>query len=827
MALNVGELYATITINDRAVAPGLRHAEQAMRTTGQHIASDADQAGTRAGQNLADGVGDGLNDLRRDAQRAGQRAGDALGDGLTDGAGEGGEQAAGRMEQGLGKLKLAAAGIGAAAGAFLIDSFTQAMDQQKATAKLGAQLGATPAMAKMYGQAAGQLYTGAVVDSFDDGLEAIRSAVGDGLVPPGATLKQLTQIGTGVSDLANTFNVEFKDVSSAAGVLLKTGLAKNATEAFDLIAKGMTGLGTSGEDLLETVNEYGVQWKDSGLSASTALGLVRQGIQGGWKDTDKIIDAMKELKIRGTEGSTAVQQAFQKLGLNAKSVGDDLAAGGKRGEKAMGTVLDKLRELGPNTQEAKQIVSTLFGGPGEDLGSALFKLNVDKASKSMDGAAGSAGKFGDALRDNATAKVEQFKRKLQQGVVDFLGIQVLPALTKVGDYLGDRFSKVWDEAGKGADGLPDRVLNFIQILGPKIISKLGELLPLAIEGLTGLGQKIADYVTANPGTVLKVAAIVGAFALVLMNLPELLIGTLAVTAGLIIGGLIGQLLTKLNENLPKWWASFTGWVAAKAGEAASLFNAVGVAIGVWFSGLWSKYVAGPTSRAWSSFINYVAGIPDRAVSAISGLGSKVSSVASAAWQAFSKTAAVKITSFIGWVRGIPGRVIGAIGAVRNLLYSKGRDIVLGLWNGIVGMGSWLRSKLIGWAKAIIPGPVAKALGIGSPSKVMAKQVGHWIPAGIAKGAEDNAGVIEDTMAGLVDVPTPSASMAMHAAAADAYYGGGGSTGRGSSGVKTVQLTGGDAFGDLVISKIREKVNISGGNVQFVLGRTSSTRGRIG
>jgi hypothetical protein len=42
-----------------------------------------------------------------------------------------------------------------------------------------------------------------------------------------------------------------------------------------------------------------------------------------------------------------------------------------------------------------------------------------------------------------------------------------------------------------------------------------------------------------------------------------------------------------------------------------------------------------------------------------------------------------------------------------------------------------------------------ALGISSPSKVMAEEVGRWIPAGIAEGMKRNAGAIFDVAANIV------------------------------------------------------------------------------
>lgn len=68
--------------------------------------------------------------------------------------------------------------------------------------------------------------------------------------------------------------------------------------------------------------------------------------------------------------------------------------------------------------------------------------------------------------------------------------------------------------------------------------------------------------------------------------------------------------------------------------------------------------------------------------------------------------------------------------------SLGINIVEGIGRGILSMGDallgWISGLLgdaLGWAKRL--------LGIASPSKVFANQVGKWIPAGMAEGIEDN------------------------------------------------------------------------------------------
>ncbi len=89
-------------------------------------------------------------------------------------------------------------------------------------------------------------------------------------------------------------------------------------------------------------------------------------------------------------------------------------------------------------------------------------------------------------------------------------------------------------------------------------------------------------------------------------------------------------------------------------------------------------------------------------------------------------------SIIAKVKTIPGKIKGAFSGAKDWLVSAGKNVVLGLWNGIKGMGGWLRDTLIGWAKNSIPGPIAKALGLASPSKV-AIRIGRYFGQGLGIG----------------------------------------------------------------------------------------------
>lgn len=67
--------------------------------------------------------------------------------------------------------------------------------------------------------------------------------------------------------------------------------------------------------------------------------------------------------------------------------------------------------------------------------------------------------------------------------------------------------------------------------------------------------------------------------------------------------------------------------------------------------------------------------------------------------------------------------------------SIGSDIVSGVWNGIKAAKDAFVDNVKGFFSGIVDG-VKSVLGIGSPSKVFAKEVGRWLPAGVAVGFED-------------------------------------------------------------------------------------------
>ena len=80
--------------------------------------------------------------------------------------------------------------------------------------------------------------------------------------------------------------------------------------------------------------------------------------------------------------------------------------------------------------------------------------------------------------------------------------------------------------------------------------------------------------------------------------------------------------------------------------------------------------------------------------------------------------------------------------------SIGKNIVQGLWNGVSGMVSWVKSKVSGFAKSILSS-LKSTLGIHSPSKETA-WFGEMLDRGLAQGVLDNMDAPLDAMTDLAD-----------------------------------------------------------------------------
>jgi hypothetical protein len=402
------------------------------------LATDAKKAGKEVGDGLQKGfkegeqasertrkqIGDDLDKTAKKAKTSGEEGGKGYGEGFASAVNtaQGGPQAAvdGALEKIGGGGGAAAAG--AAIGGLLIKGFSDLMAREDLGGVLSAQLGGTVQDAGRYGHLAGKIYADNYGNAIEDAAAGIKAVVQNKLVAANATDAELAKMSEMAMTVAKVTEEDANAVAQAAHHMLVNGLASSAEEAFDIITRAsQNGLDVS-HDLLDTLVEYSTKFRDLGLNGQDAMGLISQALKAGARDTDTAADALKEFAIRAQDGSVSTARGFRTIGLDANSMGEAIAAGGSRARAALGETLDGLRAIHEPIIRDQAAVD-LFGTKAEDLGDALYGMNLHTVGKEMDEVAGATERAGKSMETSGQT-VERAWRNTTNALTDFAAHEI-------------------------------------------------------------------------------------------------------------------------------------------------------------------------------------------------------------------------------------------------------------------------------------------------------------------------------------------------------------------------------------------------------------------
>ncbi|WP_344462742.1 phage tail tape measure protein [Kitasatospora kazusensis] len=202
--------------------------------------------------------------------------------------------------------------------------------------------------------------------------------------------------------------------------------------------------------------------------------------------------------------------------------------------------------------------------------------------------------------------------------------------------------------------------------------------------------------------------------------------------------------------------------------------------------IFKQVVIAPTLELWQ----WLSGIWSEAERWLSEKWALIHAVALLVWHKIRSAVVDPLLDAYHSVTGTAGKIgsaiSGAFGRAKDEVMGLVRDfedfgsnIVQGIVRGISGAAHWVTEKIKGLANDALKS--AKSfLGINSPSRVMADEVGQWIPHGIAAGVAEHAhvaaGAVAQLSAGLsAQTVTPNLAITgTNSGAAGGGYGGGGS-----------------------------------------------------
>lgn len=713
-------------------------------------------------------------------------------------------------------LKVAGAAAGAAVGAALSLGVSKNLEIGEARAKLTAQLGLTKEDAATYGELAGTVYADNFGGSLADVNEAIRTVklnlgdIGD------IGEEAFTQATEAALTLSSVFGVDVAQASEAAGKLVKNGLAKDSTEAFDILAEGFTsGVDKSG-DFLDTINEYSPQFAKLGISGTQMLGILQDGLKGGARNTDVIADAFKEFSLLAIDKTSGAGAAFKALGLNAKQTAKDIAGGGPAAATATQAVLAALLAV-EDPMKRNELGLATFGTTWEDTMRGILPSVVEMGD-AADTTGGSMQEMTDAAGSSGAAQIETFKRSVEGWITAQTGADGAMATTVAG------LTEFGPAALTTAASIGTMVTGLASMNAGAALSAIKTGAMTAANWLWQASLGVAKFAAWLAGAAAHaVASVASAAATAAWTAAQWLWQASISAAGLarfLVVSAAHKVATAASAVATGLWTG-AQWLL----NAALTANPIGIVIAIIAALVVAIVIAYKKS---DTFRTIVQAAMKGVVAAFGWLWDKAKAVfgwIKKNWRTIFAIMTGPIGLAVRWivsnfgkimtaVKKIPGKIKGAFSDAKNWLKDAGRAIVEGLWNGITGLAGWLVGKVQSFIENTVPGPIRSALGIGSPSKV-ARKLSQWVGVGLGLGLDDMHATVSRAATRLATAAVAGpAGMAIAGIPAPRAPGGYGSAGAAGGRGGVMRLDGDSALVVALKKLVREQ---GGGDVQVAFG----------
>ena len=489
---------------------------------------------------------------------------------------------AGGTAKAIGAGMLAAGAAAVSIGTMAVNSATQ-MDQ--AMNQFISSTGKGTEETERYQKVLEDIYTNNYGEDFNDiaaGMESVTKSLGD------MSDDKLQEITESAFALRDTFGYEIPESTRAAKAMMDN-FGISGEDAMGLIAAGaQNGLDYSGE-LIDSINEYSVQFGKLGFSADDMFKIFQSGAESGAWNLDKIGDAVKEFSIRAIDGSDSTIEGFEKVGLNADEMAAKFAAGGDTAKSAFQETVKALSEM-KDPLEQNIAGTDLFGTMWEDLGPEATAALADITDGAYD-TADAMGKIKETKYDDIGSMFEGLKRSLEMLILP-LGEQLIPLLDNliqaVLPLLEEALPPLVDLIGAAIE----QVVPVIESILPVLLDLIQSLLPPLLSLISSVLPPLASVISALVpvfGTLLEaLAPLIQAFVEMLEPILVLIaeaMGPLVEAMQGIIKEVTHQIenITKIFDNLIEFIKNvFTGnWKGAWE-NVKNIFKTVADSLaGIW------------------------------------------------------------------------------------------------------------------------------------------------------------------------------------------------------------------------------------------------------
>lgn len=563
--------------------------------------------------------------------------------------------------------------------------------------------------------------TVAMGDLISSGIQACISAVGN-LISSIWNLDEATEEYRIAQGRLNT-------AFEAAG--MSTEAAQTAyTEFYKIL--GDTDTATEASQLLAQLTE-----NEQDLTKWTRIAAGVSGTFGDSLPIESLIEAANETANVGTV-TGVLADALNWVGISEDEFNERLAECSDESER-------------------NQLIMEALSDQYDDAADAFYRNN-DALVESRENQA----ELDDTLADVGEAMANVKNTLLQE---------LTPALTALVD------SVDWQAFGQ-------TISNFVSFIidnGPLIISivagigagfaawKITSVISSVITALQGLVPALTGATTAQQG--LNIAMNANPFGLIVTGVTAVItiITTLWNTSEGFRNAVIEIWDAIKNAFVTAWEAIKTAWNAAIGffqniwDSIRNTFSGVAETLGGFFSSAWNAITG-----VWDAATGFFSGIWDSIRNTFSVVGDTLGGFFSDAWNAITGV----WDGVTDWFSDKWDGIKNVFSNAWDVFSDIGSDIVNGIRNGI----SRLWDSLTGWFSNLwdgLVGGVKSFLGINSPSKVFADEIGANMALGVGVGFEDEMAAvqrdIDRSMAGLVPSTSANVSVTGRSGAASVPY----------------------------------------------------------
>lgn len=591
---------------------------------------------------------------------------------------------------------------------------------------------------------------------------------------------------------------KLKGIIAAAGI---GAAVKTALDAGGALQQSFGGLDTLYEEASGAAKKYAAEAAAAGISANSyaeqavSFGAALKQSFGG--DVAKSAEAANQAILDMADNSAKmgtdiglIQNAYQGFAKGNYTMLDNLKLGYGGTKQEMERLLADAEKL-----SGKKYDISSFGDMAEAIHVVQENLHIagvaaNEAKTTFTGSFGAMQAAAENLMANMT-----------------LGEDVKPALTQLVTSTGDfLFGNLIPMVGNLVMAIPGVVSGLMTEAIPKMMSWIPSMFAFL------KGDTISGWLSAGTEMISNLAS--GFFS----NLPTMLdtisqvltdgVEYIIQNASMFLDSgmqLLGNIATGFMNNYPQIMQAVGNMLANVIfliGQNLPQFMQKGV-----------EFISQMAQGLINNLPTIMNGIADVLARVIAAIASNLPKFLQKGIELIGKIAAGIIQAIPNVVGKIPQVISGIVNAFGKYNWgSIGTNLIKGIAKGVMNAGGLIKDAALSAARKAF-NAVKGFFGIASPSKLMANEVGKYIPAGIAMGIEKNTKPITDAMHDITDMTETAFGMNSSAfgtgynAYAPAYAGAAGTTINvyGAEGQSTREIA--YQVADIINSDVRRKGSV--------------------